>query len=149
MLGNYDQSFLNRKGTTMSTNTGPRRLGKYELRELVGRGGMAEVWKAYDTHLQRFVAIKLLHADLQNDPSFVTRFEREARVVASLHHRNIVQLHDFQVSRPPESPGPLAYMVMDYIEGPSLADYIARTSALKHFPPAADLARLFACTSSA
>src|SRR5437588_236285 len=61
MLGNYDQSFLNRKGTTMSTNIGPRRLGKYELRELVGRGGIAEVWKAFDTHLQRFVAIKLLH----------------------------------------------------------------------------------------
>src|SRR5205807_9765429 len=109
----------------ISMSTGPRRLGKYELRELVGRGGMAEVWKAFDTHLQRLVTLKLLQADLHNDPNFLARFEREAHVVASLHHRNIVQIHDFQVSRPPEAPTLLAYMVMDYIEGPTLADYIA------------------------
>ena len=133
----------------MSTGPGPRRLGKYELQHLLGRTGMAEVWKAFDTHLQRLVALKLLQADLHNDPNFVARFEREARVVASLHHRNIVQLHDFQVSRPPESPTLLAYMVMDYIEGPTLADYIAHTSARQHFPPVHDLVGLFAAISSA
>src|ERR1700731_1957258 len=106
-------------------STSPRRLGKYELQERLGQGGMAEVWKAFDTQLQRYVAIKLLHANLQADPSFVTRFEHEAQAIASLRHPNIVQIHDFQVSLPPESTSPTPYMVMTYIEGPTLANYIA------------------------
>ena len=85
----------------MSTN--PQRLGKYELLERLGQGGMAEVWKARDTQLQRYVAIKILHANLQEDPNFITRFEREAQLIASLHHPNIVQVHDFEVARSPES----------------------------------------------
>ena len=60
----------------MSTNA--RRIGKYELQQRLGQGGMGEVWKAYDVQLHRYVAIKLLHADLQNDPEFISRFEREA-----------------------------------------------------------------------
>jgi len=107
-------------------STGSRHLGKYELREFLGRGGMAEVWKAYDTHLQRFVAIKIMHADLQNDPDFMRRFEREARVVASMHHRNIVQIHDFQVTQPPETQSTIAYMVMDYIEGITLEEHLGK-----------------------
>ena len=62
-------------------STTPQKLDKYELRELLGRGGMAEVWRALDTQLQRYVAIKILHTDLQNDPTFLTRFEREAQVI--------------------------------------------------------------------
>src|ERR1700730_10415339 len=116
----------------MSTNA--QRLGKYELRERLGRGGMAKVWKAFDTQLQRYVAIKVLHADLQNDPEFMTRFAREARVIASLHHPNIVQLHDFQVSRPVETQTTIAYMVMDYVVGPTLAEYIRSTSGAGNFP---------------
>jgi len=92
-----------------------RRLGKYEFQERLGHGGMAEVWKARDTQLQRFVAIKLLHANLQADPEFVARFQREAQAIASLRHPNIVQIHDFQVSLPPESASPTPYMVMSYI----------------------------------
>src|SRR5947209_14013566 len=106
--------------TTMSTES-LRRLGKYELQERLGQGGMAEVWKALDTQLRRHVAIKLLHANLQADPDFVTRFEHEAQAVASLRHPNIVQIHDFQVSEPPESASPTPYMVMAYIEGQTLA----------------------------
>ena len=71
-------------------STSPERLGKYELQEVLGRGGMAEVRKAFDTQLRRHVAIKFLHADLLHDPSFITRFEREAQAIASLHHPNIV-----------------------------------------------------------
>lgn len=124
-------------------NTVPQHLGKYELRERLGRGGMAEVWKAFDTQLHRYVALKILHADLQNDPSFITRFEREAQVIASLHHANIVQIHDFQISRPPESSNTIAYMVMDYVEGQTLADYIRNTSRIGKFPPASDIVYLF------
>ena len=69
-----------------------KRLGKYILRERLARGGQGEVWKAFDTQLRRYVAIKQLHADLQADPDFVSRFEREARFIASLRHPNIVQI---------------------------------------------------------
>ena len=131
----------------MSTN--PQRLGKYELLERLGQGGMAEVWKARDTQLQRYVAIKILHANLQEDPNFITRFEREAQLIASLHHPNIVQVHDFQVSRSPESGAPMAYMVMDYIEGGTLENYIAGTSARGKFPSPAQLVHLFTSISLA
>src|SRR6266849_9163105 len=99
-----EPGFLWSMGATMSTdaNSNRQHLGKYELRERLGRGGMAEVWKAFDSQLERYVAIKILHADLQSDPEFLTRFTREARVIASLHHPNIVQIHDFQIYQPPE-----------------------------------------------
>ncbi|MEO8971222.1 MAG: serine/threonine-protein kinase [Ktedonobacteraceae bacterium] len=126
-----------------------RRLGKYELQERLGHGGMAEVWKAFDTQLRRHVAIKLLHANLQADPDFVTRFEREAQAVASLRHPNIVQIHDFQVSEPPESNSPTPYMVMAYIEGQTLAAYIANTSAQGKIPSPGEIVNLFTSISLA
>src|SRR5260370_32534845 len=126
-----------------------KRLGKYELQQRLGQGGMAEVWKALDTQLQRYVAIKVLHANLQEDPNFITRFEQEAQLIASLHHPNIVQIHDFQVSRPPESPSTIAYMVMAYIEGQTFADYIGNTSARGKIPSPTDLVNLFTSISLA
>lgn len=119
------------------------RLGKYELLERLGQGGMGEVWKARDTQLQRFVAIKLLHAELQTQPDFVERFTREARFVASLHHPNIVQIHDFEIASTNGS-RVRAYMVMDYIEGGTLADYIRASIRKGFYPPAAALVDLFA-----
>lgn len=130
-------------------STAAQRLGKYELCERLGRGGMAEVWKALDTQLQRYVALKILHADLQNDPSFITRFEREAQVIASLHHPNIVQIHDFQISRPPETSNTIAYMVMDYVEGQTLADYVRSTSRIGKFPLASEIIYLFTALGKA
>ncbi len=76
----------------------PRRFGKYELQERLGRGGMAEVWKALDTQLQRYVAIKVLQANLQADPNFVSRFTHEAQTIAALRHPNIIQIYDFYTS---------------------------------------------------
>ena len=121
----------------------PRRLGKYELQERLGSGGMAEVWKALDTQLQRYVAIKLLHTNLQSDPNFVSRFQREAQVIASLHHPNIVQIHDFQVEQASSEDSPIFYMVMAYIEGQTLADYIASTSAQGKIPSPLEVVNLF------
>jgi len=126
-----------------------KRLGKYELRERLGQGGMAEVWKAFDTQLKRYVAIKILHPKLLEDPNFVTRFELEAQLIASLHHPNIVQIHDFQVSRPPESDRTLAYMVMAYIEGETLASYIGHTSAQGKIPSPVEIVNLFTSISLA
>jgi eukaryotic-like serine/threonine-protein kinase len=132
----------------MSTES-PRKLGKYELQERLGRGGMAEVWKALDTQLQRYVAIKLLHTNLQADANFVSRFQREAQVIASLHHPNIVQIHDFQVEQASSGDDPVFYMVMSYIEGQTLADYIASTSAQGKIPSPMEIVNLFASISLA
>src|SRR5438270_5099069 len=134
----------------MAMSTEPvRRLGKYELQERLGHGGMAEVWKALDTQLQRHVAIKLLHANLQADPNFVTRFQHEAQVIASLRHPNIVQIHDLQLSQPPESNTPTAYMVMSYIEEQTLANYISNTSARGRIPAPVEIVNLFTSISLA
>jgi eukaryotic-like serine/threonine-protein kinase len=125
-----------------------KRLGKYELLNRLGQGGMGEVWKARDTQLRRYVAIKFLHANLQENPDFVTHFMREAQFVASLQHPNIVQIHDFQLTDM-QGPGTAAYMVMDYVEGGTLADYIRVTSRKGLFPPAADIVYLFTAISLA
>jgi len=128
-------------------STTPKRLGKYELIERLGHGGVAEVWKALDTQLQRYVAIKILQPDLRDDPSFVKRFQREAQLIATLHHPNIVNLHDFQVFQPEDDgrgeQSPLAYMVMDYVEGETLADYIRRTSSRGQIPSPTEIVHLF------
>src|SRR5947209_3063655 len=131
-----------RRKISMSTNL--RQIDKYILQERLGLGGMAEVWKARDAQLQRYVAIKFLHADLQNDPNFVTRFEREAQLIAALHQPNIIQIYDFRVSRPPETNDTLAYMVMDYVEGQTLAQYLRNTAHQGKFPSYPTLLQLFA-----
>ena len=133
-------------------STGPqqsRHLGKYELQTRLGHGGMAEVWKAFDPQLQRHVAVKLMRSELRKDSDFVVRFEREARLVASLNHPNIIKIHDLLISQSPESETPMAYMVMDYVKGQTLADYIRSTSRKGQFPPWEDIVYLFTLTSRA
>ena len=127
----------------------PYQFSKYILQECLAYGGMGEIWKSFDTQLQRYVAIKLLRTDKRHDPDFVARFEREARFIASLHHPNIVQIHDFHISQPPESDPAQAYMVMDYVQGQTLADYIRNTSRKGQFPPASDILYLFTAISLA
>jgi serine/threonine protein kinase len=125
-----------------------RYLGKYELRERLGRGGMAEVWKALDPQLQRFVAIKFVQSNLRADPTFVTRFVREAQAVASLRHPNIVRIYDFESSTSDDEDS-MAYMVMDYVEGETLADYIHDNADAKRFPSNSEIAHLFIPIGSA
>ena len=93
-------------------------LGKYEIIERIGRGGMAEVYRGYHAALDRYVAIKLLHPFLADDPEFKDRFENEARNVAKLKHPNIVQVYDFEY----DAEGDSYYMVMEMINGPTLKD---------------------------
>jgi len=95
-------------------------LGKYRLVERLGRGGMAEVYKAYQPGLDRYVAIKLMHGYLADDPDFVGRFQREAKAIAALHHPHIVQVHDFDVQ------DDIYYMVQEYIEGGTLKAYLQK-----------------------
>src|SRR6266480_5944169 len=110
----------------MSTN--PGRIDKYELQQSLGQNGITEVWKAFDTQARRYVAIKLFHAQLKTDPDFMARFQREAQVIVSLRHPNIVPCYDFSIAQSPETASATAYIVMDYIEGGTLADYTHNTS---------------------
>lgn len=94
--------------------------GRYEIRSLIGRGGMAEVHQAYDTLLSRVVAIKMLRIDLAKDTVFLTRFRREALASASLNHENIVQVYDTGeqvVTAPDGTEVHVPYIVMELVEG--------------------------------
>lgn len=99
------------------------RLGRYEIRDRLGAGGMARVFKGYDTNLDRLVAIKILHDHLADEPTFRERFEREAKFIASLNHPNIVQVYDFDVTEVGGNQC-LYYMVMPYIPGKSLKEIL-------------------------
>jgi serine/threonine protein kinase len=99
-----------------------KRIGRYEIRERIGVGGMARVYKGWDTNLDRTVAIKILHEHLAEDSSFKERFEREAKLIASLNHPNIVQVYDFSVLD--EGGQMISYMVMPYIPGKTLKEVL-------------------------
>jgi eukaryotic-like serine/threonine-protein kinase len=101
------------------------RLGPYEIVAPIGEGGMGEVYRARDTRLDRTVAIKVLLADFAHDPDRRQRFEREARLVASLNHPQICALHDVGDATADDG-STRAYLVMEYLEGETLADRIAR-----------------------
>ncbi|MGU3501661.1 serine/threonine-protein kinase [Mycobacterium sp. C31M] len=107
----------------MSIRLGTR-FGPYELRSLIGVGGMGEVYRAYDTVRERMVAIKLLRPDLATDRSFQERFRRESRLAARLQEPHIVPVHDFG-----EMDGVL-YIDMRLVEGPSLKDLLQTAGAL-------------------
>src|SRR5215475_10172493 len=103
----------------MSLGPGAR-LGPYEIVSAIGAGGMGEVYRARDTKLNRDVAIKVLPASLTNDPERLARFTREAQVLAALNHPNIAAIHHVEET----SDGPA--LVMEFVEGETLADRIAR-----------------------
>ncbi|HEX3815872.1 MAG TPA: Stk1 family PASTA domain-containing Ser/Thr kinase [Mycobacteriales bacterium] len=104
--------------------TSPRVLGeRYELGELLGRGGMAEVHLGRDVRLGRDVAIKVLRADLARDPSFQVRFRREAQAAAALNHPAIVSVYDTGED-PHGETGPTPYIVMELVEGRTLRDIL-------------------------
>jgi beta-lactam-binding protein with PASTA domain/predicted Ser/Thr protein kinase len=108
----------------------PRVLGnRYEVGNLLGRGGMAEVHLGKDTRLGRTVAIKLLRTDLARDPTFQARFRREAQSSASLNHPAIVAVYDTGEEQVTESGGAvvsLPYIVMEYIEGRTLREELGQ-----------------------
>ncbi|MFG2498397.1 Stk1 family PASTA domain-containing Ser/Thr kinase [Streptomyces sp. NPDC048441] len=101
----------------------PRRLGgRYELGQVLGRGGMAEVYLAHDTRLGRTVAVKTLRVDLARDPSFQARFRREAQSAASLNHPAIVAVYDTGEDYVDNISIP--YIVMEYVDGSTLRELL-------------------------
>src|SRR5215472_12226334 len=91
------------------------RLGPYEILEPIGDGGMGEVYRALDTRLGREVALKVLPAGVFNDPERMTRFQREAQVLASLNHPNIATIYGLEESN-------VRALVMELVEGLTLAE---------------------------
>jgi Tol biopolymer transport system component len=108
-----------RDGAVIQLHAGDR-VGPYQIVELVGIGGMGEVYKARDTRLNRPVALKVLRQHLRDDPELKQRFEREAQTVAALQHPHICVLHDIGHH------GDLDFLVMEYLEGVSLARRLRR-----------------------
>lgn len=112
----------------------PRILaGRYEVGELIGRGGMAEVHIGHDTRLGRTVAIKILRSDLARDPSFLARFRREAQAAAALNHPAIVAVYDTGEDTHVEPGGGTAhvpFIVMEYVEGHTVRDILGDGQAV-------------------
>ncbi|MBR5950804.1 MAG: Stk1 family PASTA domain-containing Ser/Thr kinase, partial [Actinomycetaceae bacterium] len=106
----------------------PHVLGnRYEVGDLIGRGGMAEVRLGYDTRLSRSVAIKILRADLARDPMFLARFRREAQSAAALNHPSIVSVYDTgeeQIASESGAPLSLPFIVMEYVKGHTVASLL-------------------------
>jgi len=98
----------------------PRELGTYRLTKLLGRGGMGEVWQAFDRSLERDVAIKLMRKELTSNEEATKRFAREARAVARLNHPNIVQVYAYGDEKG------LNYFVMELVEGETVSQCLKR-----------------------
>lgn len=118
-------------------------LGKYRLVKRLGQGGMADVYKAYQASLARYVAIKVIHSHLAEDEEFIERFESEAMAVAGLHHPHIVQVFDF--AREDD----LYYMVMELVDGPTLEVELKTYKERQMLMPLTEMAVIFQALASA
>lgn len=105
---------------------------RYELLDVIGRGGMADVYLANDTILNRTIAIKILRTSLAKDPVYIARFQREASAAAALSHKNIVEIYDVGEDNDQY------YIVMEYVPGRTLKELIAKRGAL-HVMEAIDI----------
>src|SRR5258707_39883 len=101
----------------------PTTIARYEILNRIGRGGMGALYLARDPKIDRLVAVKVLHADLEGDDMRV-RFDREARSAGAMNHPNIVTIFDYGVFE--DSP----YIVMEYLRGETLAEVIKRKAPM-------------------
>ena len=104
---------------------GKRINGRYKVLDMVGGGGMANVYLAHDMILDRDVAVKVLRLDFANDEELIRRFRREAQSATSLVHQNIVSIYDVG-----EEGDSVYYIVMEYVEGQTLKQYIQQHSPI-------------------
>jgi len=119
-----------------------RQFGKYKILELLGKGGMATVYKAFQEDINRYVAVKVLPPQPDRDPQFIERFQLEAQTIARLQHPHILPVYDYG------SEGDILYLIMAFVQGGSLADRIRQGPAplkavdrvLKHVAGALDFA---------
>lgn len=128
-------------------NPGVQRLGKYELQKHLGSGKTGEVWLGYDAQAQRPVILKVFSPSLPLDSQEVTQFRQEAWHVASLRHPGIARIYDLSLSPsndPTSSTGSRIYLVTEYVEGQSLAQYLQRMAGTGKMRPGSELVRFFA-----
>ncbi len=118
-------------------------IGNVKIERYLAHGGMAEVYLGTHITLERQVAVKVMHNFIEEDPDYLKRFQREAKVVAGLRHPNIVQIFDFDTT------DGHPYIVMEYLKGPSLADYLGSLHALNKLLPLTQVAHLLKSVSSA
>ncbi|MFN8460067.1 MAG: serine/threonine-protein kinase, partial [Anaerolineae bacterium] len=118
-------------------------LGKYHVVDRLGQGGMADVYKAYQPGLARYVAVKVIHGNLIDNEEFIERFEGEAMAVASLRHPNIVQVFDF------DREDELYYMVMEFVDGPTLEAELKARQERQELYPLAETVTLFKALADA
>src|SRR5512143_484191 len=97
-------------------NLSGQMLGQYELRDLIGVGGMGAVYRGYQVNLKREVAIKVLSPQLAQQAGYIERFNREAETAAALEHRHIIPIHDYGTQRG------ISYVVMRMLTGGTLED---------------------------
>src|SRR4051794_11319442 len=120
----------------MSSQVGTLLSGRYRLDARIGSGGMSTVYRAFDTVLERQVAIKLMHREIAADADQLERFRREARAVAQLNHPHVVGVIDAGEAPPPDEPAgfgepaAMPYIVFEYVEGETLKDRIRRMGRL-------------------
>src|SRR6185369_2503544 len=123
-----------------------KQLGDYVIQELLGRGGMARVYKGYDERLQRFAAVKVINSDqapLADQAEYAERFRREARAIARLHHPNIVgvfQFGEYETNY---------YMAMVFVEGKDLRQILKDQSELGEKMPYDEVLNIVRGISSA
>ena len=118
-------------------------IGRVRIDKYLARGGMAEVYLGSHLSLDRLVAVKVLHSYIEEDPGLLTRFQREAKVVAALRHPNIVQIYDFDATEGHP------YIVMEYLKGPTLSSYLRRLHERNERIPTHQVARLLKALTSA
>lgn len=109
----------------MDKYTGKRLDGRYEIHELIGVGGMAVVYRAYDTIDDRTVAIKILKEEFSNNEEFLRRFKNESKAIAVLSHPNIVKVYNVSFG------DRIQYIVMEYIDGITLKEYLEQQKEIK------------------
>ena len=119
--------------TTSSGELTGTTLGSYRVLTPIGRGGMAIVYKGYQSSLDRYVAVKVMSHALAGEQTFVERFQREAAGVAQLRHQNVVQMYDFGVQKD------ISYMVMEYIQGETLKNRMVRLNDVSERMPLIDV----------
>jgi serine/threonine-protein kinase len=103
---------------------------RYQLQQAIGAGGMAIVYKGFDTLLERIIAVKILKMELSKDQKFVEQFRTEAKSAANLSHKNIVTIYDFGMDQD------RLFMVMEYVQGTTLKSIIKQQSPMKIDTPA-------------
>ncbi|HEY9713670.1 MAG TPA: serine/threonine-protein kinase, partial [Chroococcales cyanobacterium] len=99
---------------------------RYEILEVIGRGGMSVVYKARQKFMNNLVAIKILHPQLSSDPGNFERFQQEAKAAISIRHKNVIQVFDFGVTAAGQ-----AFLIMEYLEGEPLADYLDKHGSME------------------